>query len=116
MSKIIPGSTSLEDAKKAKDSKRMTLKNAGFTDGGNSLITVKQHEMLMVAALEAYDRKKNDEIFEYVEYRLSVRGCVMAYRRLWEVRVARVLIPIVGLLKRYREIQQRKRERAGVKP
>jgi siroheme synthase len=97
---------------KAKDAARMDRKNAGFNDGNNSLITIKQHELLMVAALEAYDRRKNDEIFEYVEYRFSVRGRFMAYRRLCELRVARALRPFAPLIKHYREIQQRKRLRA----
>lgn len=117
MSKIIPGTTSIADAKRAptqaeKDARRMERKNAGFDNGGNSLITLKQHEMLMAASFAAYDENKNREILEYVEYRLSVTGRLVAYRRLWEYRVARLLRPIAPLVKQYRAIQERKRIRA----
>jgi siroheme synthase len=118
MTKIISGSTSIADAKrqipqKERDALRMARKDAGFHDGGNSLITLKQHELLMTAALTAYDEKKNAEIFEYVEYRLSVGGRLTAYKRLWQVRLGYVARPFVGFLKQYREIQQRKRLRAS---
>jgi siroheme synthase len=94
---------SIADAKRQgtreeKDAQRMERKNAGFTDGPNSLITVKQHEQLMVAALTAYDQRKNAEIFEYIEYRLSVSGRLAAYKRLWMIRAARVAKPIVQLV------------------
>jgi hypothetical protein len=90
----------------------MDRKNAGF-DGSSSFITIKQHEQLMAAALEAYDRRKNDEVIEYIEYRLSVTGRLVAYRRLWDLRVALAIRPFAPFLKRLREIQQRKRARAA---
>jgi hypothetical protein len=95
-----------------RDAQRMARKNAGFDHGGTSFITLKQHELLMVAALEEYDTRKNGEILEYIEYRLSVTGRLIAYRRLWAVRLGLLARPIVPLVKRYREIQQRKRLRA----
>lgn len=111
MSRLISGSTSIDEARAAKDAKRMERKNAGF-DSANAFITIKQHEMLMSASLQAYDESKNAEILEYVEYRLSVRGRVTAYRRLWAVRAGLVARPFVEMLNRYREIQKRKRLRA----
>jgi hypothetical protein len=117
MSKIIPGNTSIAEAKRQltqpeKDAKRMERKNAGFDHGGSSFITLNQHEKLVSAVIAEYDEHKNREILEYVEYRLSVTGRLVAYRRLWEYRIARALRPIAPLIKQYRAIQQRKRLRA----
>lgn len=114
MKGLIPGSTSIEDARRAKDEQRMARKNAGF-DSSHAAVTIAQHEKLMVAALEEYDVRKNQEILEYVEYRLSVTGRLVAYRRLWEYRLARVARPFVSALQQYREIRKRKKLRAAAR-
>lgn len=114
MKGLISGSTSIDDAKRAKTDQRMARKNAGF-DNANSFITIKQHEQLMAAALGEYDTYKNNEILEYLEYRLSVTGRLVAYKRLWEYRLARVARPFVSALQQYREIQKRKKLRAAAR-